>query len=145
MYRMYDVYVYLFLFCIHVVVDVDNFFVLCYFPQSCLVVVCYGFCRLSISIIMSCFDKLRFCCFSLSYFISSLLMVGESPCKALYCTVLYCTVLYCLQSQQIVSINSQLRSQVYLKGICNVIEIKATGLYCACLYSYLLGSNLMLL
>jgi hypothetical protein len=34
MYRMYDVYIYLFLFRIHVVVDVDDFFVLCLFFPS---------------------------------------------------------------------------------------------------------------
>jgi hypothetical protein len=33
MYRMYDVYIYLFLFCIHVVVGVDDFFVLCNFSS----------------------------------------------------------------------------------------------------------------
>jgi hypothetical protein len=33
MYRIYDVYIYLFLFCIHVVVGVDDFFVLCYFSS----------------------------------------------------------------------------------------------------------------
>jgi hypothetical protein len=33
MYRMYDVYIYLYLFCIHIVVDVDDFFVLCYFSS----------------------------------------------------------------------------------------------------------------
>jgi hypothetical protein len=33
MYRMYDVYIYLFLFCIHVVVNVDDFFVHCYFSS----------------------------------------------------------------------------------------------------------------
>jgi hypothetical protein len=33
MYRMYDVYIYLFLFCIHVVVGVDDCFVLCYFSS----------------------------------------------------------------------------------------------------------------
>jgi hypothetical protein len=33
MYKMYDVYIYLFLFCIHVVVGVDDFFVLCYFSS----------------------------------------------------------------------------------------------------------------
>jgi hypothetical protein len=84
MYRMHDV----FLFCVHVVVDVDDFFVLC-FSQSRLVVVCYRF------IITLCFDKYSFCCLSflLFYFISSILMVGESLCKSLYCTVLYCTVL----------------------------------------------------
>jgi hypothetical protein len=38
MYRLHDVYTYLFLFCIHVVVGVDDFFVLCYFSQSSLVV-----------------------------------------------------------------------------------------------------------
>jgi hypothetical protein len=81
MYRMYDV----FLICVHVVADVDDFFPCFVFSQSRLVVICYQF------IITSCFDKYSFCCFfSLIYFISSLLMVGESLCKP--CTVLYCTV-----------------------------------------------------
>jgi hypothetical protein len=33
MYRMYDVYIYLFLFCVYVVIGVDDFFVLCYFSS----------------------------------------------------------------------------------------------------------------
>jgi hypothetical protein len=54
MYRMYDV----FLFCVHVVVDVTIFFPCFVFSQSRLVVVSYQF------IITSCFDKYSFCCFS---------------------------------------------------------------------------------
>jgi hypothetical protein len=37
------------------------------FPQSRLVVVCYRLCGLSMFIIISCFDKYSFCCFSFSY------------------------------------------------------------------------------
>jgi hypothetical protein len=80
MYGMYDV----FLFWVHVVVDVDDFFRVLFLLSHRLVVVGYSF------IITSCFDKYSFCCFLffLFYFISSLLMVGESLCKSLYCTVL---------------------------------------------------------
>jgi hypothetical protein len=66
MYKMYDVYMYLFLFCIHVVVGVDDFFVLCYFSsvtsRSGLLLVVR-----TLFIITSHFDKYTFCCFSFSY------------------------------------------------------------------------------
>jgi hypothetical protein len=100
MYRMYDAYMYLFLFCIHVVVDADDFFVLCYFSSvtsrsSLLSVVRTFYVHYYVMLLT---NTVLLLFFSLSYFISSLLMIGESPCKSLYCTVLSC-----LQSQQIVS------------------------------------------
>jgi hypothetical protein len=64
MYRMYDV----FLFCIHVVVDVDDFFVLS-FSQSHLVVVSYRF------IITSCLTNVVFVAFLFLYPILFLLIL----------------------------------------------------------------------
>jgi hypothetical protein len=59
--KMFFKFCALFLFCIHVVVEVDDFFrALFIFPQSRLVVVCYRLCRFSMFIITSCLTNNRY-------------------------------------------------------------------------------------